>query len=157
MPGNLKLHNSRSENSNIEFTFLLLYNRGTKWIRFSRLKILELNKKYPHLSRKRSIRLCIGVPPLPQEYTHMASGKAILFPDFPSKPKNFERHRTMTAQQSSLIAWLYGWDVKLKEGIFGPRKLFKLNFNRDKKPSACIGIFKYSLLPASFVCTCNIT
>ena len=90
VPGVLTFHNSRSQNSNIEFTILLLYNRGTKWIRFSRLKILELNKKYPHLSRKRSILLCIGVPPLPQEYTHMVSGKAILFPDFPSKPKNLE-------------------------------------------------------------------
>ena len=104
VPGNLTFHNSISQNSNTEFTILLLYNRGAKWIRFSRLKILELNKKYPHLSRKRSILLYIGVPPLPQEYTHMVSGKAILFPDFPSKPKNLERHRTMTAQQSSLIA-----------------------------------------------------
>ena len=92
VPGILTFHNSRSQNSNIEFTILLLYNQGTKWIRFSRLKILELNKKYLHLSRKRSIHLYIGVPPLPQEYI-LGFRRSNPFSRLSIKAKIILRHR----------------------------------------------------------------
>ena len=124
VPGVLTFHNSRSQNSNIEFTILLLYNRGTKWIRFSRLKILELNKKYPHLSRKRSILLYIGVPPLPQEWLQE---KQSFFQTFHQSQKIL-RHRTMTAQQSTLIASLIWVGYETQRGDFWTKKTFQIEF-----------------------------